>query len=230
MDLSDNILLRESFNHVLTASVFLLLTNAAKSSTCTQTHKHTQGCQTLLIPVLDSRNGTGTKVILHLPLFPLSFHLLLRLSSSTTSSSSNLNSLKRMYLVPKTRAPEKKTQPSPATWAKNGSNQPIQRDWRRPQSISEAPVQLSDSSWWRTWSEFKGGWTVRITVEHGKKQRSVLCHPLPTSTVTHSGNIYTHQDDPGNTFLYMKPCVGNLSAWVSALEKSNSWWAWNTRT
>lgn len=92
--LLDNILLKESL------IIFLLALSLSLAHTCCQIiHLHTH---IPLIPVLDSGNGTGTKLILHLPLLPLAFHLP-HFSSSLTYS------LKRMYLVPNTCAG--KTQP-----------------------------------------------------------------------------------------------------------------------
>lgn len=123
IDLLDNILLKESL------IIFLLARSLSLVHTCCQIiHLHTH---IPLIPVLDSGNGTGTKLILHLPLLPLAFHLP-HFSSSLTYS------LKRMYLVPNTCAGKKHSLTGHLSTDWNSSNQPIQGGQHDPKSISGA--------------------------------------------------------------------------------------------
>lgn len=176
-----------------------MLTNPPPAHTHTNTLHYTVrfqlslGGPTLLIPVLDSRNGTETKVILHLPLLPLAFHLpppfLLppKLSEKDVSGSEHAQ-------------PEKQSPVGHLSTDGKGFHQPIQGDWYWPQSVSEAPVQHRtarsarfDTSWWRTWSEFKGGW---ICLDHGGTWKDLMRRALPPpSTVdsyTRGIYIYTH--------------------------------------
>lgn len=125
----------------------------------------------------------------------------------------------------RTCTPEKHSPVGHLSTDGDGSNLPIQGDRYRPPSISGAPAstgQRDDTSWWRTWSDFKGGWTVWIM-----ERCNAACSATPFHCQQlHSGNMHKHQDNPGNTFLYMKPCVGDLSAWVSDLEESDGHEIW----
>lgn len=157
MDLLDNITLRESLNHILTDSQYLPLIH-----TCCQillTHwttllhigslKQSFAGPALLIPVLDSHHGTETKVILHLLLLPL-----------ILSSDTLIPTPWEGCILFRTCTPEKHCPLGHLNTDGNGSNLPIQGDWYRPQFISGAPSstgQQDDTSWWRTWSDFKGG-------------------------------------------------------------------------
>lgn len=130
IDLLDNILLKESL------IIFLLARSLSLVHTCCQIiHLHTH---IPLIPVLDSGNGTGTKLILHLPLLPLAFHLP-HFSSSLTYS------LKRMYLVPNTCSGKKHSLTGHLSTDWNSSNQPLQGGENMTPNPSLGPIPAPDS-------------------------------------------------------------------------------------
>lgn len=197
-------------------------------------HKHTLrhtvsfqlslGSPSTLIPVLDSGNGTGTKVILHLPLPPLAFHLPPPVLLPP-------NSLKRTYLVPNTRTGKTRPHQPPEhrrEWLQSADPRrlipspirlwgPVQHQTARSARLTPADEGLGASL--KEDGPFGSRWNM--------ERRNAVCSAAPFHCQQlHSGNIYmyTHQDDPRHMFLYMKPCVGNLSAWVSALKKSNRRW------
>ena len=229
MDLSDKILLGY-INHIPTVSVYLILYTHMMLSVPSPAHKHTHTYYTVsfylhgptfLIPVLDPRNGTGTKVSLHLPLLQLCFHLPLH-------SSSLLNSLKRMYLIPK-HAHRKNTSP-PATWG----------EWLQsadPQRLTLTPICLwgpgqrgtarsahltpADEGLGASLKE-NGLFGSRWNMERHNAACPFHCQHL------HRGNIfiyiYFHEDDRGTTFLYMKPCIGDL-LWIVVIGQAHKVWA-----
>lgn len=137
---------------------------AAKSSTCTQIFQLSLARPTFLIPVLNSLNGTWTKVILHLQLLPLAFHLILRLFILPPSPAPRKGCIWfRTHALQKHKAPA-------ATWAKAGMA-PISgsKEANTNVSLGSSPTNmcLCDVDWWKLWRRFKGGQPVKSKLNMG---------------------------------------------------------------
>lgn len=189
---------------------------------CVRTHIQSWLVPTLLIPVLDWCNGTWTKG-----------------NSSSSASSTRLSSHPPFFIPP--QLPEDDVSSSEhVRWKNTQRHRPPEQ--RRESLQSANPGRLTPICLWGPVQHqtvrfphmtptdqglgecLKGGGRFRSRLNMVCSAALFHCQHL------HPGNI--QEEHPGNTFLYMKPNVDNLSAWVSGYEqhakcvkyKHLKWW------
>lgn len=151
------------------------------------------------MPVLDSNDGTKTKVIIP-GLCPLAFHLLhssffLPDSAEKDVSGSNTHSGKAR----RARLPECRWK-----W--------LQSDNRRRLIPAHGPSLGAKP-------KEDGVFGSRRNMEAFNAALSVAL--LHCQHVFNTENTYKHHNNPGNVFLCTEPCVGYLSAWISDLQMND---------